>query len=175
MNKKQITNKSWRQWLDSHFRQKHGSNLCACLIAHQHLVIVWCVMFLPGPTLPKNDLIIAVNWTGVYFVDEQEQVLLELSFPEITAVSSSRWDGWLLLLLTPHRPGISHFFPFEKNNTFSCVIIWISFQEEANCRVRVSLWQPLKATSTPSRPITQRTSGIWLSPSWKVSGRGPSL
>lgn len=36
----------------------------------------------------------AVNWTGVYFVDEQEQVLLELSFPEIMAVSSSRW-GWL--------------------------------------------------------------------------------
>ncbi|KAJ4935315.1 hypothetical protein JOQ06_016851 [Pogonophryne albipinna] len=43
-----------------------------------------------GPALPKNDLIVAVNWTGVYFVDEQEQVLLELSFPEITAVSSSR-------------------------------------------------------------------------------------
>lgn len=44
----------------------------------------------PGPSLPKNDVIVAVNWTGVYFVDEQEQVLLELSFPEITAVSSSR-------------------------------------------------------------------------------------
>lgn len=43
-----------------------------------------------GPSLLKNDLVIAVNWTGVYFVDEQEQVLLELSFPEITAVSSSR-------------------------------------------------------------------------------------
>ena len=45
----------------------------------------------PGPSLPKNDVIVAVNWTGVYFVDEQEQVLLELSFPEITAVSSSRF------------------------------------------------------------------------------------
>ena len=44
-----------------------------------------------GPFLPKEDLIVAVNWTGVYFVDEQEQVLLEHSFPEITAVSSSRW------------------------------------------------------------------------------------
>ncbi|XP_074191830.1 unconventional myosin-VIIa isoform X6 [Rhinolophus sinicus] len=43
-----------------------------------------------GPILPKNDVIVAVNWTGVYFVDEQEQVLLELSFPEIMAVSSSR-------------------------------------------------------------------------------------
>uniref|UniRef100_A0A8C9R5F2 Myosin VIIAa n=1 Tax=Scleropages formosus TaxID=113540 RepID=A0A8C9R5F2_SCLFO len=39
----------------------------------------------------ENDVIVAVNWTGVYFVDEQEQVLLELSFPEITAVSSSRY------------------------------------------------------------------------------------
>uniref|UniRef100_A0A672LLI6 Myosin VIIA n=1 Tax=Sinocyclocheilus grahami TaxID=75366 RepID=A0A672LLI6_SINGR len=35
-----------------------------------------------GPSLPKNDVIVAVNWTGVYFVDEQEQVLLDLSFPE---------------------------------------------------------------------------------------------
>uniref|UniRef100_A0AAQ5ZCV3 Myosin VIIAb n=1 Tax=Amphiprion ocellaris TaxID=80972 RepID=A0AAQ5ZCV3_AMPOC len=43
--------------------------------------------------LPKNDVIVAVNWTGVYFVDEQEQVLLELSFPEITAVSSSRYEN----------------------------------------------------------------------------------
>lgn len=46
----------------------------------------------PGPSLPKNDVIAAVNWTGVYFVDEQEQVLLELSFQEITAVSSSRYE-----------------------------------------------------------------------------------
>jgi myosin-7 len=44
-----------------------------------------------GPSLPKNDVIIAVNWTGVYVVDDQEQVLLELSFPEITAVNSSRF------------------------------------------------------------------------------------
>ena len=43
-----------------------------------------------GPSLPKNEVIIAVNWTGVYVVDNEEQVLLELSFPEITAVSSSR-------------------------------------------------------------------------------------
>uniref|UniRef100_A0A4W4E271 FERM domain-containing protein n=1 Tax=Electrophorus electricus TaxID=8005 RepID=A0A4W4E271_ELEEL len=39
-----------------------------------------------GPSLPKNDVIVAVNWTGVYIMDEQEQVLLELTFPEITAL-----------------------------------------------------------------------------------------
>lgn len=46
-----------------------------------------------GPNLPKNDVIIAVNWTGVYVVDDQEQVLLELSFPEITTVSSQKYVG----------------------------------------------------------------------------------
>ena len=43
-----------------------------------------------GPSLPKNDVIVAVNWTGIYVVDDKERVLLELSFPEITAVSSNR-------------------------------------------------------------------------------------
>jgi myosin-7 len=46
-----------------------------------------------GPTLPKNEVIIAVNWTGVYVIDDQEQVLLELSFPEITQVLSSKSSG----------------------------------------------------------------------------------
>ena len=53
-------------------------------------MIIWLWWVFLGPSLPKNDVIIAVNWTGVYVVDDQEQVLLELSFPEITAVSSSR-------------------------------------------------------------------------------------
>uniref|UniRef100_A0A8C5C5Y1 Myosin VIIAa n=1 Tax=Gadus morhua TaxID=8049 RepID=A0A8C5C5Y1_GADMO len=48
-----------------------------------------------GPSLPKNDVIVAVNWTGVYFVDEQEQVLLELSFPDVMAVSIHR-ELWKL-------------------------------------------------------------------------------
>ena len=47
-------------------------------------------VYVAGPNLPKNDVIIAVNWTGVYVVDDQEQVLLELSFPEITTVSSQK-------------------------------------------------------------------------------------
>lgn len=43
-----------------------------------------------GPILPKNDVIIAINWTGIYLVDDQEQVLLELSFPEITSAQSQK-------------------------------------------------------------------------------------
>jgi myosin-7 len=44
-----------------------------------------------GPSLGRQDVIIAVNWTGVYVVDDKEHVLLELQFPEITGVSSSRY------------------------------------------------------------------------------------
>nr|CAB3264162.1 unconventional myosin-VIIa-like [Phallusia mammillata] len=45
---------------------------------------------LSGMNLPKNQIIIAVNWTGVYFVDDQEDILLELSFPEITGVTTNK-------------------------------------------------------------------------------------
>ena len=49
-----------------------------------------------GPTLPKNEVIIAVNWTAVYIVDDQEHILLECSFPEITNVSSSRYSYYIV-------------------------------------------------------------------------------
>ncbi|KHJ82693.1 hypothetical protein OESDEN_17612 [Oesophagostomum dentatum] len=43
-----------------------------------------------GPPLPRNDVIVAVNWTGIYVVDDQEHVLLEFSFPEVTRVSHQK-------------------------------------------------------------------------------------
>ncbi len=43
-----------------------------------------------GPILPRDDVIIAVNWTGVYIVDAEERVLVECSFPEVLAVSGGR-------------------------------------------------------------------------------------
>ena len=47
-------------------------------------------LLIGGSTLPKNDVIIAINWTGLYLVDDQEQVLLEVSFPEIMEVKSQK-------------------------------------------------------------------------------------
>lgn len=41
-----------------------------------------------GPVLPRDDVIIAVNWIGVYIVDSEERVLVECSFPELFAVTS---------------------------------------------------------------------------------------
>uniref|UniRef100_A0A7E4VCT7 Myosin motor domain-containing protein n=1 Tax=Panagrellus redivivus TaxID=6233 RepID=A0A7E4VCT7_PANRE len=42
-----------------------------------------------GPPLPRNEVIVAVNFTGIYVVDDQEQVLAEFSFPEISAITCS--------------------------------------------------------------------------------------
>ncbi|XP_033208410.1 myosin-VIIa-like isoform X2 [Belonocnema kinseyi] len=57
--------------------------------------ITWPILFskfyevsrISGPKLATNDIIIAVNWTGVFFIDSQETLLLELSFPEISEVT----------------------------------------------------------------------------------------
>ncbi|MBZ3889845.1 Unconventional myosin-VIIb, partial [Sciurus carolinensis] len=43
-----------------------------------------------GPRLPKTQLILAINWKGLYFLDQQEKTLLELSFPEIMGLITNR-------------------------------------------------------------------------------------
>lgn len=43
-----------------------------------------------GPILPRDDVIIAINWTGVYIVDAEERVLVECAFPEILTISEGR-------------------------------------------------------------------------------------
>lgn len=57
--------------------------------------LTWPILFsrfyeakrISGPELAQDNIIIAVNWTGIYFVDNQEHMLLELSFPEVTGVT----------------------------------------------------------------------------------------
>ncbi|XP_054838494.1 unconventional myosin-VIIb [Eublepharis macularius] len=43
-----------------------------------------------GPSLPKNHFIVAINWKGICFLDDSEKRLLDLSFPEITGIHTSR-------------------------------------------------------------------------------------
>ncbi|CAG9814531.1 unnamed protein product [Phaedon cochleariae] len=40
-----------------------------------------------GPELPKKNMIIAVNSVGIFMIDDQEQILLELTFAEVSFVS----------------------------------------------------------------------------------------
>lgn len=43
-----------------------------------------------GPQLPKSNFIVAINWTGLTFLDEKERKLLSLSFPEVMGVNAIR-------------------------------------------------------------------------------------
>ncbi|XP_041913733.1 unconventional myosin-VIIb isoform X1 [Alosa sapidissima] len=43
-----------------------------------------------GPALPKNKFILAINWTGITFLDEREKKVLQLTFPEVTGVNTMR-------------------------------------------------------------------------------------
>ncbi|XP_053723097.1 LOW QUALITY PROTEIN: unconventional myosin-VIIa [Synchiropus splendidus] len=61
------------------------------------------VLKVSGPMVPKNKFIVAVNWTGITFLDEREKRLLELSFAEVTGVNSTRdlnGSGYIVSLLT---------------------------------------------------------------------------
>ncbi|XP_075992022.1 myosin-VIIa-like [Anticarsia gemmatalis] len=42
---------------------------------------------LKGDNINKDVVIVAVNWTGIYIVDQLEQILLEISYPEVTYVA----------------------------------------------------------------------------------------
>ncbi|XP_030582566.1 unconventional myosin-VIIa [Archocentrus centrarchus] len=58
---------------------------------------------LSGPPLPKSKFIVAINWTGITFLDEREKRLVELSFPEVTGVNTIRGgkrSGQAVCLLT---------------------------------------------------------------------------
>lgn len=46
--------------------------------------------FFVGPPLAKSKFIVAINWTGITFLDEREKRLLELSFPDLTGVNNIR-------------------------------------------------------------------------------------
>ncbi|KAF0879428.1 MYO7B protein, partial [Crocuta crocuta] len=63
------------------------------------------VTTLSGPRLPRTQLILAVNWKGMYFMDQKEKMLLELSFPEIVSLITNReaQGGQRLLLSTLHE------------------------------------------------------------------------
>ncbi|KAM9316471.1 unconventional myosin-VIIb [Gastrophryne carolinensis] len=43
-----------------------------------------------GPSIRKNHFIVAINWSGVSFLDETEKKLMYLSFPELTGIHTKR-------------------------------------------------------------------------------------
>nr|XP_017212115.2 unconventional myosin-VIIb-like isoform X2 [Danio rerio] len=53
---------------------------------------------LSGPPLPKSKFILAINSTGITFLDEREKNLLILSYPELTGVNTIRERKCVCLL-----------------------------------------------------------------------------
>ena len=86
-------------WDRSYYLKEHAANIKVKEDVVNFAKYKWPLLFsrfyeavrTSGPKLPKDQVIIAVNWTGIYMVDDQEQVLLELTFPEIKAVSSKKY------------------------------------------------------------------------------------
>lgn len=37
-----------------------------------------------GPEMPTNNLIIAINWTGIFFISDQEQILVLIVYNVFT-------------------------------------------------------------------------------------------
>ncbi|XP_026169030.1 unconventional myosin-VIIa-like [Mastacembelus armatus] len=44
------------------------------------------VTLMSGPSLPKSRFVVAVNWSGIFFIDERDKRLLELSYLEVKDV-----------------------------------------------------------------------------------------
>ncbi|WKX93477.1 hypothetical protein Q1695_011059 [Nippostrongylus brasiliensis] len=102
LNGKELAKERWIQIIMYHYRRKFGLNPPSPHHVKEDVVsfakFKWPLLFsrfyevtkFSGPPLPRNDVIVAVNWTGIYVVDDQEQVLLEFSYPEITRVTYQR-------------------------------------------------------------------------------------
>lgn len=89
----------WVQLVMNQYRKKFAGKEYTPAMVKQDVVNAamkkWPLLFsrfyealkFAGPPLPKNEVIIAVNWTGIYVVDDREHVMLEFSFPEVTSAA----------------------------------------------------------------------------------------
>ncbi|KAK5978240.1 hypothetical protein GCK32_007754, partial [Trichostrongylus colubriformis] len=95
LNGKEMARERWIQAIMYHYRKKFGTNPPSPHHVKEDVVTFAKFKFYEatncsGPPLPRNDVIVAVNWTGIYVVDDQEHVLLEFSYPEITKVTHKK-------------------------------------------------------------------------------------
>ncbi|CAH7099288.1 Myo7b [Phodopus roborovskii] len=75
--------------------------------------LLWPLLFsrlfevttLSGARLPKTQLILAINWKGMCFLDQKERTLLEVSFAEVMGLVANREapGGQRMLLSTLHE------------------------------------------------------------------------
>lgn len=96
----------WVQLIETAFkRSRCVKDGLQRIVAKEDIVLfaklTWGMMFsrfyeavqIDGIKLPSSNVMIAINWSGVYFVDDQEQVLVELSYPEIMQMDCDDGDA----------------------------------------------------------------------------------
>ncbi|PAV81570.1 hypothetical protein WR25_02774 isoform A [Diploscapter pachys] len=96
--KQQLTQEKWVQAVMHQYRKKFTGRQPSPLEVKEDVVsfakFKWPLLFsrfyealkFAGPPLPKNEVILAVNWTGLYVVNDREQVLLEFTYPHISSI-----------------------------------------------------------------------------------------
>uniref|UniRef100_A0A3P9BPD7 Unconventional myosin-VIIa n=1 Tax=Maylandia zebra TaxID=106582 RepID=A0A3P9BPD7_9CICH len=88
------TESNWVQMVSTAYAQTDSLKAEIVDYARQKWPIFFSRFFevakLSGPPLPKSKFIVAINWTGITFLDEREKRLAELSFPEVMAVNAVR-------------------------------------------------------------------------------------
>uniref|UniRef100_A0A3Q4H6V3 Unconventional myosin-VIIa-like n=1 Tax=Neolamprologus brichardi TaxID=32507 RepID=A0A3Q4H6V3_NEOBR len=100
------TESNWVQMVSTaHAQVSHTDSLKAEIVDYTRQK--WPIFFsrffevakLSGPPLPKSKFIVAINWTGITFLDEREKRLAELSFPEVMAVNAKSGQAVSLVTL----------------------------------------------------------------------------
>ncbi|KAJ8956801.1 hypothetical protein NQ318_014215, partial [Aromia moschata] len=74
-----------------------------------------------GPELLKKDMIIAVNGTGMFIIDDQEQILLELTYADISFVTYERTPQFTKFLLNTIDKEEYSFLTLDAQNLFTLI------------------------------------------------------
>ncbi|VDM53445.1 unnamed protein product [Angiostrongylus costaricensis] len=75
---KEFVKERWTQTVMYHYRRCH----IWFKVTHRF----YEVAKFSGRSFARREVIIAVNWMGIYVVDDQENILLEFSYPEVTRI-----------------------------------------------------------------------------------------
>uniref|UniRef100_A0A3P9BU66 Myosin VIIBb n=1 Tax=Maylandia zebra TaxID=106582 RepID=A0A3P9BU66_9CICH len=97
----------WTQFISSAHKEVNQSILCMVRelvdIARKKWAIHFSKFFevtmMSGPPLPKSRFIVAINWTGIFFMDERNRQLHEIPYIAVRKVQEKRYGLTFLCLL----------------------------------------------------------------------------
>uniref|UniRef100_A0A3Q4GWE9 Myosin VIIBb n=1 Tax=Neolamprologus brichardi TaxID=32507 RepID=A0A3Q4GWE9_NEOBR len=99
---------TWTQFISSAHKEVNQSMLCMVRelvdIARKKWAIHFSKFFevtmMSGPPLPKSRFIVAVNWTGIFFMDDRNRQLHEIPYIAVKKVQEKRYGLTFLCLLS---------------------------------------------------------------------------